>query len=65
MSHDIESISWADRDRLLEEVVRGIPAKDSKVRQTLEVRRLRRELRRDFKEARKNGWILDPVKDNE
>jgi len=58
-------ITWEERDRLLEEVVRGIPAKDSKVRQTLEVRRLRRSLRRDFREARREGWQLDPVKDNE
>lgn len=60
-----QGVSWPDRDRLLEEVVRGVPAKNSTVRQTLEVKRLRRKLRKEFREARREGWILDPVKDNE
>lgn len=63
ISEETLPLTPEQKDRLLIEVVMGVPEKDSKVPFTSESRKMRRNLRAEVREMRKNGFMPDIVKD--
>lgn len=57
------ALTWPEKDRLLLEVTMGVPESDSEVPYTDESRRLRRRLRKQVREMRRDDIGVDFVKD--